>query len=473
MKKQLETSAASRSVQTRGTQPGRTRQLAQAILNLSRLFRRGGVIYLPPQTYLRNLQHLYMQGNARSFTNFLNPAIGQLASMTDAEVTPFFLQLLAYTQGGRSLTGIESLFLSGLHAVQLTGNRNLLTAGAAVWRRHRPLPKPGHLLEFYARDSRILTILPPECLPALQLYVTASNLRTNLVSSLVWNQPQFGAVLHIPGGEADDCKDKAAAWAAVGGLVVTGIAEGIWAGATGRTQRDQAFGDTASWLQLGGGVAAAIGLGIAAWGCKDKPEKPDAPPPPTLDDITAALMTVDQLLNLVPSQPGDPPPPEGYTPEHWQAVQSEIQAWIDWITSPGNEPPPGSPEGSMPNPPGPEPEPPGPEPEPEPPGPEPEPEPPGPPDPEGTPVPDGNDSGGWPPGIHKPFAGLPTPDNGGPVGPYALPNGAFFISTSALTAAAPRGALGVRARAVTLAGTRAGTSFSLFGPGISSGFRAG
>src|SRR6516164_4739223 len=112
MKKQLETSAASRSVQTRGTQPGRTRQLAQAILNLSRLFRRGGVIYLPPQTYLRNLQHLYMQGNARSFTNFLNPAIGQLASMTDAEVTPFFLQLLAYTQGGRSLTGIESLFLS-------------------------------------------------------------------------------------------------------------------------------------------------------------------------------------------------------------------------------------------------------------------------------------------------------------------------------------------------------------------------
>jgi hypothetical protein len=66
---------------------------------------------------------------------------------------------------------------------------------------------------------------------------------------------------------------------------------------------------------------------------------------------------------------------------------------------------------------------------------------------------------------------MPTPDDGGPGGPAALPNGALFILLAALEAAASSGGK-VVAIAVSVGRARVGSSFLISGIG-SSGARPG
>jgi hypothetical protein len=92
---------------------------------LSRMLSKGGIVYVPRDAYLRRLQRLYAQANRQAHANSLYPGLAHLAATNDYDLAGLYSSILAVSEAGRNLHGLESLFLSCLQSMQLRGYRSL------------------------------------------------------------------------------------------------------------------------------------------------------------------------------------------------------------------------------------------------------------------------------------------------------------------------------------------------------------
>ena len=104
---------------------------------VARMVLSGGVVYVPPEAYLRRLQRLYQAGNLTAHANTLYPGIAYIAVAPDSFVTSLFRTILMVSDGGRRLQGLESLFLSCLQGVALAGNDRTALGGLAAWSHYK------------------------------------------------------------------------------------------------------------------------------------------------------------------------------------------------------------------------------------------------------------------------------------------------------------------------------------------------
>jgi hypothetical protein len=123
-----------------------------------------GVFYIPPPAVLRQLQSLSAHGDSKAYTDYLYPVIAHVLMLPLTQVAALFRDVLAISDGGRNLHGLESVFLSCLQSLQrptrnISDNQQLAYAGLSAWDRHRP-EKSRHPLVIANRLTNQLMYVP-------------------------------------------------------------------------------------------------------------------------------------------------------------------------------------------------------------------------------------------------------------------------------------------------------------------------
>src|SRR5450631_2428761 len=94
----------------------------QYVSPAARMLSRGGVVVVPYRVYIRRLQALYQEGHYRGHGYTLYPGLAYVSAAADKSVEALLGAILTEATDGESLRGLESLTLSCLQTVQLTGN---------------------------------------------------------------------------------------------------------------------------------------------------------------------------------------------------------------------------------------------------------------------------------------------------------------------------------------------------------------
>ena len=396
---------------------------------MAKMINTGGIVYVPAEAYLRRLQRLHATDKINAHANTLYPGIAHIAGASDTGVASLFRSILAVSEGGRNLHGLELLFLSCLQGIEASGDDKLALAGVASWSNFKPdkLEWPIVLVD---RASNQFKYLPKRPAAATLRRCSAQVLANRTVWDVFKFIEQERAGVQAPGGydpqrAADEdgpvktCKDNVTAWASAvngyfGALSALLIAAGKTSNMLGLT------GIAANFLGVTGSTITGLGQMIGTFGCQFFAPEPE-------DNSPAGSKLTDENTespagDLAPgTQPSGPPSEESeWTPYPGSSGGSGSSGSSGGSgSSDGSKGDPENewnawPYGSDPS------------------------TPPPPPPSSATPDPDG--SGGSyskPPGFRGPWPpeDLPNPDDVGG-GPTSFPNGAVFVPSRTLRALA-------------------------------------
>jgi len=364
---------------------------------------------------------------------------------TDASLANLFVSLLAVSNIGENLAGLESLFLSCLHGLQVAGSRSLCEIGIGAWKRHRHVNTKRPLI-FVDRYRNQLKYVYAAYVPEVLKAATPARLMRETFGEILGriekaSEPRPGGY-HSPAEEVDaaDCKDQVQAWNALGTAVASIIAVPILARVPA-SDAPLAAGVTAVGISLGNAIGNLIGI----YGC---PAVESAQDDATLTKVAEAAVSkaVADAKALIDAGQGS----------SFEATEQSVRGYAGALSGPSeagdySAPDPNNTIGDyMGNP---DPSSPPPDPDTVEAAPEVDPSQPA-PDPVGWAMPNPDDSGerhAWPPGIHwptPPGGEMPNPDGTGPSGPVSFPNGAVFVPATTLTTIA-------RVTGITVSGSTA------------------
>ncbi len=375
----------------------RDKPAATSVTRLAKLFTNGGIIYVPPEAYLRRLRSLYQSGNAQAHANTLYPGIAHVATIPEAGLISLFRSILTASEAGRNLHGLESLFLSCLQGLQKTGSSQLAVAGIAAWARHTPAKRKWPLVIVDRRTNQFMFIPAQHAAQVLPKLTASTLLRSSVWDELKLLEGERAIVTTLgsldtgvnESDAAQDCKDKVGAWA----NIMTGlITVAAWvAAAAAKTD----IGLVANVAQLVGAVLTGIAGLIGTYGCSSPGQEQDTSDPGEWD----GWGDVGVEPSGEPSDMGDYVVPDAddtlgeYADNSDPAAEPPDPADATGTALPNPDDPGAS--WAMPNP------------------------------------DDAGESHSMPPGYtwHRPGSEMPDPNDIGGGGPVSFPNGAVFVPT--------------------------------------------
>jgi hypothetical protein len=422
--------------------PGTRMKASRALRSpVARMIAAGGVVHVPPEAYLRRLQRLVRTGHSKAHAYSLYPGIAHIAVASDARLASFFRSILSVSEGGIHLQGLESLFLSCLQGIEVSGRSKLALAALAAWTHFRA-DKSQTPLVIVDRGTNQFKFLPLSAVEKTLRAISSDALLRRSVWDVISSLEQERAGATIPsakdprtGSDAPDdpwtagtCKENVKVWAGYGKAGAAGIGAAVGMG--GSSLGGLGAGVGSAFVQIADAVIDDLVVPLANFGC-DKLFPPGSELPgggapdwqdpidddgwlpyePTLGPGQMPDSTTPGSTSTTPGStsttPGSTSTTPGSTPGGTDdTTQTDPEKeWNQWpSTSDGSSPPP---------------------------------PPPG--DAEGTPNPE-DDNGHYakPPGFQGPWppgGELPNPDDIGG-GPTSFPNGAVFVPARTIRALA-------------------------------------